>query len=251
MSGHLTVCLMPWGRVGSNLLNSIIARGRNVVVYNEPLTRIDSRGRKSGESRKQIWTAQRDWLAENIVQPDTDSTVFLNLSAVHVLRAAAFAKLIAPRKPTYIVLDRRDDLATAVSALRTRAWVDEGAAIGEKRTWAIPKDARVDFRPNIDPKALVDAVQIIQNGRDTITQITTAAKATPTVYYYEDLVFDMTGVVADVFAKSRIPFYGFDVKSGKFGSARLADMVANPDALAKTVADHAIATQLELPEVKP
>lgn len=248
MDRLVTILLMPWGRVGSNLVNGIMALGHDVTVHNEPLTRIDTRGRAGGRTHQQIWDDQQMWLDENIINATSTGPVFLNLAAVHINDPAAFATLMAPCDPTYIVLDRRDVAATVISALRTKAWVDEGAKIGKKRSWAIPKDACVDFRPTIAPKAFLAACQTVENGRKIIANLTEVSGAT--TYYYEDLMFDMVGVVADIFAKSRITPYRYHVTSGKFGSDTLNDMVANGAQIAQAIIRHAIATRLILPKAE-
>ena len=235
---------MPWGRVGSNLVNSIMARGRNVRVYNEPLTRLDTGGRKQNLTAAQVWATQEDWLRAHIIDTDHVGPIFLNLAAVHIKNPTAFKALMAPLDPVYVVHDRHDVVATVISAMRTKAWVQEGAAIGEKRVWAISKGASVEFKPVIDPAEFLTMTGVVTKGRQIIAALTADQNAT--TYYYEDLMRDMDGVITDIFAKARIPFTSYEVKSGKFGSDALENMVANAPALSHSIIQHNIQTSLQL-----
>lgn len=247
MSNHapVTVLLMPWGRVGSNLVNSIIKQAPNVVVHNEPLTGIDTRGRREGLSRENIAQLQDEWLEEHIVAADHGRPIFLNLAAVHILDPNAFRKRLAPVEPTYVILDRVDVVATVISAMRTSAWVREGQEIGEERSWSIPKGASVDFRPAMDSGEFTNMVDLIDLGRSIIDQVTEGRNATR--YLYEDIVNDMDGVMTDIFAKARIPYIRYEIRSAKFGSKALGDMIANPEDITKVIRAKKIATDLLLP----
>lgn len=240
----ITIYLMPWGRVGSNLVNSIMAKGRNVRVYNEPLTRLDTGGRKQNLTAAEVWATQEAWLRTHIIETDHAGPIFLNLAAVHIKDPAAFKTLMEPLSPVYLIHDRHDVVATVISAMRTKAWVQEGAAIGEKRAWAIPKGASVDFKPAIDPEEFLTMTDVVTKGRQIITTLTADKNAT--TYYYEDLMRDMDGVITDIFAKARIPFTFYEVKSGKFGSDALENMVANASALSHSIRQYNIPTRLQL-----
>ena len=240
----VTVYLMPWGRVGSNLVNSIMGQHAATKVWNEPLTRLDSVGRSKDQSDDEIWQTQADWLKTYILDAAGTGPIFLNLAAVHIKKPIEFVKLLAPTNPVYMVHDRRDVVATVISAMRTNAWVQEGVKIGEKRSWAIPKGASVNFRPYLAPADFKKMVGVVDNGRAIIKTVTEGQNAT--TYYYEDLMDDMDGVITDVFAKARIPFQNYEVRSAKFGSQYLEDMVANPAELAKVIVASAVPTALIL-----
>lgn len=247
MTSHasVTILLMPWGRVGSNLVNSIVAQVPGVVVHNEPLTGIDTKGRQKGASEKETAKWQRVWLQENVVEAKDDQPTFVNLSAVHILDPKSFANVMAPARPVYLILDRLDVAATVVSAMRTNAWVSEGAEKGEKRSWTIPKDSSVDFRPSLEPRAFEQMVELVGKGRTIIDEITQGHDVTR--YFYEDLLNDMDGVMTDIFAKARLPYTRYEIRSAKFGSKALSDMIANADEISAVIHQKEVMTELLLP----
>jgi len=240
----VTIYLMPWGRVGSNLVNSIMEQGQNVTVYNEPLTPIDMKCRRQNLSEDETWVQQEIWLKTKILTDKGTHPIFLNLAAVHIKDPKAFTALMAQCDPVYLVHDRHDVVATVVSAMRTQAWVQEGVEKGEKRGWSLPKGGEVKFRPRIEITDFLKMTNVVENGRKIIAQITQGQHAT--TYYYEDILFDMEGVIVDIFAKARIPYHPYEVKSGKFGSEALADMVENASELSAAIIAQAIPTQLIL-----
>ncbi len=236
---RLAVLLMPWGRVGSNLVNAVVQRSKARKVWNEPLTGVQTRVIGAGGSLGDVWPAQRAWIEENLFE--NPGSIFLNVAANSVGDPAGFRDIVGPLDPSYIVLDREDDLATAVSALRTEAWVREGAEIGEQRSWSIPSGEAVTFRAHIPPDRLLAAYRIILKGRENIGIIT---EGRPTVRFtYEDLVARMPQVITAILEAADIPLYDFKVTTAKFGSNRLSDMVSNPDEVMRTAEEAGIATR--------
>lgn len=239
---RIAVLLMPWGRVGSNLINSIVQKSRSRRVWNEPLTGVQTRVIGAGGTLADVWPAQLDWLREHI--GGSDERIFLNVAANSLGDAAAFHDYMADFAPAYMVLDRRDDLATAISALRTEAWVREGVEKGEARSWAIPSGLAVSFRPFIDPKRLKAAYAIIRQGRENIREIT--RDFDPPWFYYEQLVTDMPSMIEAILAAADIPYYDFKVTSGKFGSTELSGMIENADEIMKVAQENCIRTELRV-----
>ena len=234
---------MPWGRVGSNLVNSIVQKSRACRVWNESLTAVRTRVIGGGGTQPDVWPAQLEWMREHIGESE-EERIFLNVNANALGDAAAFREYLAGFSPNYLILDRKDDLATAVSALRTRAWVNEAAEKGEARSWAIPRGLEVQFRPFINPLKLKAALANIERGRQNIAEITRDAGARR--FYYEQMVEDMRGVVTQILAEAGIPAYDFKVTSGKFGSTKLSDMVENAEELMRIAAEQGTATELSV-----
>ena len=235
----LVVLLMPWGRVGSNLVNNVVTQSKMLRVWNEPLTGVQTRVISRGGNLDDVGKEQCAWLEEHVV-PATEG-IFLNIAANSLRSPDDVRDTIAPRAPSYIVLDRHDDLATAISALRTAAWVREGIEKGETRSWAIPSGESVNFRPRIAPEQLESAFRIISSGRQNIDCL--ATPATPR-FFYEDLVADMDGTMKRLLRAAEIPPFPFKVNSGKFGSDDLRDMVDNADELAAVAKQHGAVTNL-------
>lgn len=240
---QITVLLMPWGRVGSNLVNSIVQKSRSCRVWNEPLTAVRTKVIGGGGTQPDVWPAQLEWMREHIGKSN-EERIFLNLNANALGDAAAFKDYMAGFSPNYLILDRHDDLATAVSALRTRAWVNEAAEKGETRSWSIPKGLEVQFRPFINPLNLKAAFANIERGRNNIAEITQDAGAKS--FFYEQLVEDMKSVITEILAEAGIPAYDFKVTSGKFGSTKLSDMVENAEELMQIATERGISTELSV-----
>ena len=237
----LVVLLMPWGRVGSNLVNNVVAQSKLLRVWNEPLTGVQTRVISRGGTLDDVGEEQRAWLEEHVV-PATEG-IFLNIAANSLRFPDEVRDTIAPRAPSYIVLDRHDDLATAISALRTSAWVREGIEKGETRSWAIPSGESVNFRPRIEPEQLASAFRIIRSGRQNIDKFATPATVR---LFYEDLVADMEGTMHQLLQAAGIAPFPFKVTSGKFGAAALCDMVQNADELAVVAKEYGAVTSLTL-----
>lgn len=194
-------------------------------IWNETLTGIQTRVIGEGGKLEDVWPAQAEWLREHILGATED--IFFNVAANSVGNSEEFREIVTEKNPTYIILDRLDDLATALSALRTEAWVREGRERGEKRNWSIPSGDAVTFKPLIEPDRLEAASKIISSGRENIATIVRDSQ--PTTIYYEDLTRDMGRVMGQIFDECEIPRYDFEVKTAKFGDSRLPNMVTNPD----------------------
>ncbi len=237
----LVVLLMPWGRVGSNLVNGVVQRSKAMKVWNEPLTAVQTVVVGQGGSRADIAAAQFNWIKENLESATTD--IFLNIAANSIEDPNQMGSLLWDLKPTFICLDRKDDLATAISALRTEQWVREGALIGEKRAWSIPSGLSVSFRPHIEASRLRAAINIIREGRRKMAIITGQSQCK--TFFYEDLVADMGGTITTILTAAAIPAYDFKISTAKFGSSNLADMLENHEEIRTVAEELGLSTKLE------
>lgn len=242
MTGQpLTLLLMPWGRVGSNMVNAALA-DLPVTVCNEPLTGIQSRLRQRTPpaTAAEVGAAQRAWLEENLTPARLEAPTILNHAALSTADPDGMRDWIAARRPRLITLDRRDDAAVALSSARVEAWIAEGEARGEARNWSISRS--VDFRPHIAPEILRRNLGLVREGRRLMVAL---IGATPVLALnYEDLVADMDGAMAALMRHAGIPWRPFAIHTRRFGTDRLSQMVANPDALARVLAEDGGATAL-------
>ena len=236
------VMLMPWGRVGSNLVNDIVRQtGRS--VFNEPLTGVESRGRRAGLGAEGIAAAQADWLRENLKAGA--APWFLNLSALSVGEPEATAAYLDQFDPIWIILDRQDIPATVLSSLRIEAWVAEGRRIGEHRGWAIPKGRNSAFRPYVAPADLRRVMRYVDIGRSVMERMVSGRKARR--YWYEDILLDLQGTVTDILHQVGLGTTLPQPRTGRFGTDHLSSMVANPVELAEVIRDEGALTRLILP----
>ena len=98
----LVVLLMPWGRVGSNLVNNVVTQSKMLRVWNEPLTGVQTRVISRGGTLEDVGEEQRAWLEEHVV-PATEG-IFLNIAANSLRSPDDVRDTIAPRAPSYICL---------------------------------------------------------------------------------------------------------------------------------------------------
>lgn len=226
MTGHpLGLLLMPWGRVGSNMVNAALA-GAGVKVFNEPLTGIASRSR--GQPREAVAAAQMAWLADSLAPEALEQPALLNHAALSSADPAALRDWIAARGVRVVTLDRGDDAAVALSSARSEAWIAEGAALGEARNWSIARGVR--FTPRIAPDKLLANLEHVREGRRIMAELVAGR---PVLHlFYEDLVADMDGAMAALMRHLGLAWRPFDIRTSRFGADSLAQMVANPDELA-------------------
>ena len=240
------VMLMPWGRVGSNLVNDIVRQaGRS--VYNEPLTGVETRGRRAGLGDGAIASAQADWLRDNL---KTDAAPwFLNLAALSVSEPEATAAYLDQFDPIWIILDRQDIPATVLSSLRIEAWVAEGRRIGEHRGWAIPRGQNKGFRPTIAADDLRRVMRYVDLGRVAMERMVQGRQVRR--YWYEDILLDLQGTVTDILHQIGLGTTLPQPRTGRFGTDHLSSMVANPAELACVIREAGVETRLILPPADP
>lgn len=229
MTAHpLGLLLMPWGRVGSNMVNAALA-GAGAKVFNEPLTGIASRSR--GQPREAVAAAQVAWLTETLAPEALDRPTVLNHAALSTADPAAMRDWIAARGARLVTLDRGDDAAVALSSARIEAWIAEGAARGETRNWSIARGVR--FTPRIAPGKLLTNLGNVREGRRIMAELVAGRPALH--LFYEDLVADMDGAMAALMRHVGLAWRRFDIHTSRFGADSLAQMVANPEELAEVL----------------
>lgn len=228
MTPPLTLLLMPWGRVGSNMVNAALT-GLGARVHNEPLTGIASHHKAEGQAA--IASAQMAWLAETLAPVCIDRPTVLNHAALSTADPAAMRDWIGARGARLVTLDRGDDAAVALSSLRVEAWIAEGEARGEKRNWSISRG--VTFTPHLPPHRLARNLALVREGRRIMAELVGTRPALR--LFYEDLTADMDGAMAALLRHAGIPWRPFRIQTSRFGSDDLARMVANPEELAEVL----------------
>tara|TARA_R110002072_G_scaffold139230_1_gene282645 strand:- start:485 stop:1207 length:723 start_codon:yes stop_codon:yes gene_type:complete len=233
MTYPLTLILMPWGRVGSNMVLNAIAHFHKADVYNEMLTRIATM--YASEPLPVIAAHQADWLAQHATRATLKRPTVVNHAALSTADPQGFVDWMERESPQIITLDRHDDLSVALSSARVAAWVAEGAARGEKRNWAIQTD--VDFRPDIDPAVVRKNLESVSKGRAMLYDL--VGSQSHLALYYEDLILDLDGCMSDILRRVGVARNPFRISSRKFGGSDLHKLVGNPQDIAGIVAEHA------------
>lgn len=233
-----TVIMMPWGRVGSNMVNSVLQR-HGVKVFNEPLTGILSRNAHLPHS--EVAKLQLDWLEEMMVEDGR--LLCLNHAAISSEHPEGITQWLARNRPGIVTLDRRDDLAVALSSARTEAWIDEGHRVGETRNWAVKRD--VKFLPVLPPEKIRKNLQIVRKGRQLMREL--VGDLPVLRLWYEDLVHDRTGTITAILRTVGVTRpLNIQVTSRRFGSDVLSQLVANPEDFRSILDEEGSATALRI-----
>lgn len=237
MDQPLSLLLMPWGRVGSNMVNAALIEA-GVQVFNEPLTGIATR---SGEMPAAgLWARQAAWLGDNLAPARLDRPALLNHAAISTADPGAMRDWIVARGVRLVTLDRGDDAAVALSSARVEAWIAEGAAKGETRNWSITQG--VSFRPRIEPEHLAHYLEVLRRGRRIMAQLVGDSPAL--TLHYEDLVADMDGVMMALMRHIGTDWRPYRIRTSRFGTDSLAQMVANPEEIAAVLRKDGTSTAL-------
>lgn len=227
---------MPWGRVGSNLINTTFAGIEGVQVHNEPLTGIETKTRLSSgvDAKKLIANEQMQWLNRNLNSENMTVPTIVNHSAISTADPASLKSWIIKNRPNIICLDRNDDAEVALSIARAEAWILDGHEKGEARNWSISKN--VLFRPNIPADTLISKLTIIKSGRKIMDSL--VADLDYLSLYYEDILSDLDGVMVAIFKESGVNWREYQIRTARFGGGQLADLVSNPEEVAATISQY-------------
>lgn len=127
------VLLMPWGRVGSNLVAATLVRRPDVRIDNEPTTRIRTYGERDGVSKRDQARQQLAELESFLDDGDETHIVGLKLSYRSLIEPRAYLLRLREGGVPLVLMSRENHLKCAVSQLRARA-----RAEAEDATWQSP-----------------------------------------------------------------------------------------------------------------
>ncbi len=223
-----SVMLMPWGRVGSNLCADVLLQSGRVRMENEPLTVIKTQNH--GRPVKELSALQMNWLAENVVPPKDDRKLIVKLSALSVAAPDEFIAFLRERPPTLVMMDRRDILATAVSALRAEAFARKLLAETGQASWALKKGMTADVTPTVEAHDLRRFINNILRAR-RVCEAVAAAMPPALSIFYEDLNADPAGVIAGLVGTLGLEPFPYEMRHLKFTAMPLRKSVANPEVL--------------------
>ncbi|UWQ21517.1 sulfotransferase [Jannaschia sp. W003] len=156
-TGRRFAILMPWGRVGSNLVVGVFNEAAGVPLLNEPTTRIRGTAAAVGPfaaDREQLdflaaFPAPADFVngdpAVGVAGVKLTHTSFLSPMGAYEALAAGGYRIAA--------MDRRDHLRAAVSQLRAeQRRADKG---GRRGAWAVKAGERKPGPTALDPALLL------------------------------------------------------------------------------------------------
>ena len=212
--------LMPWGRVGSNLLFAILRQSAPMKLANESLNSIRAAD------------AQAAWFRE-FYETDVDapSQAFIgskqNMLAIR--DDTAMAGLIRGAGLRVVRLRRANLVKAAVSQIRAEQYADKTGAETGQRLWAVKKGHAPLGRAAIDPELLATRIGIMEAADRRLMQAFAAAEVLD--IDYEDVRASLDAVVARVRDHLGVPQAPFNVPYDKATPDSLQDAIENYDAV--------------------
>ena len=140
---RLFAILMPWGRVGSNLVTSSLMASADIEIDNEPTTRLKTFGLRKGLSSATIAAQQLEHLSSfRAANRDAGAAVGLKLSYRSLIAPHYYMERLAGLGFRPIIILRHNFLRCAVSQLRAVARAE--AQDKGQRIWRSPWAVAVD-----------------------------------------------------------------------------------------------------------
>lgn len=147
------VLLMPWGRVGSNLLFLLLQasfKGISTRFRNEPLNAIDNA------------PGQSAWFREYYEQQsDTEKLIASKHGLDAILDPPAVSALFEELGISYIRLRRENFVKTAVSQLRAELYAKKTEREDGRALWGVHNDKQVLPPTALDADKFIDAIRRI------------------------------------------------------------------------------------------
>ena len=131
--------LMPWGRVGSNLVAATLNRRRDIRIDNEPTTRIRTFGERDGVPQDEQARQQMAELDVFLGPSEDKRRAGLKLSYRSLLEPGAYLGRLRSAGVPLVLMMRANHLKCAVSQLRARARAEEKAGQWQS-PWAVRAD---------------------------------------------------------------------------------------------------------------
>jgi len=175
--------LMPWGRVGSNMLLNIIKKNVDVRVFNEPTTAISSKFKAYGKEK--ISSEQEKWFDEKIFCVDNDSAVLVNIALSSLVSLRPLRCALNLENVYGFTLIRRNPVAVALSVLKAEAYAEAAQDKFGKPSWAVKQGMEIETCPIIDKKKFLHFVDAENCHRKTALHI--SEEYALRVIWYHDL----------------------------------------------------------------
>jgi LPS sulfotransferase NodH len=225
--------LMPWGRVGSNLLFAILRQSAAMKLANESLNAIRDAD------------AQAAWFREFY---ETDAAapsqrfIGSKQNMLAVRDDKAMAGLIRDAGVRVVRLRRANLVKAAVSQIRAEQYAERTGVETGTRLWAVKKGDAPLGRAPIDPELLVKRIGIMEACDRRLMQAFDADAVFDIDYEDVNTALDATAVrVRDYLSVPQAPY---KVPYDKATPDELSDAITNFDAVVARLADTAYAGQL-------
>lgn len=227
--------MMPWGRVGSNLLTSTINANSAVKVLNEPTTGIRTRGQAAGLSFDQIRQEQLQHLESFVEDQGPDGHARgVKLSYRSLVDRTAYLQRLAALDFRMVVMVRDNFLKCAISQRRALARVAEAGKDGKwssawliKSTEPVPPAISIGVEETVRVTSQFETIHYEMLGR-----IGAVFGSNYHLVRYEDLLEDQEATIRKVF-----DYLGLqqpekiEIKQRKATSDKPSDDILNYDEL--------------------
>ncbi|MCA0918755.1 hypothetical protein [Pseudooceanicola nanhaiensis] len=197
------VLLMPWGRVGSNLVTSALAQRAEVRIQNEPTTRIRTYGHRRGRSRDHMRDQQFLHLRGVVARAQRTSLVLgLKLSYRSLLAPEAYLGELSAARFRVVLMVRENALKCAVSQMRALA---RAQAAQDDAPWQSPWSIGLtEPKPGpseIDPEEAIRLTHVFAKMHDQMVASAQAAFGDAAlVVEYRALAAEPEATMARIFA---------------------------------------------------
>ena len=223
------VILMPWGRVGSNLVSTTLNRTRGVTVNNEPTTRIRTEGHRDGLSLADM-AAQQTAQLDAFVETHRGVTAVAGLKLSHRSLVEPKPYLLRIREYGFrpVIMTRRNHLKTAVSQLRAQDRANQ-AATEWKSPWAVRTEEPKPGPTAIDIEEAIRLTALFAKMEKSLERsIKAVFNGTGLRIEYAELAADPAATMVAIFdyLDLAVP-HSFDLTYRKATSDTLSDDICN------------------------
>jgi LPS sulfotransferase NodH len=188
MSTEKVFLLMPWGRVGSNLIFDILWQQKCFKVGgNEPFSALGSELNTSAD-------LQMSWLNKFLFE---NQKGLLKSSVQSILNHSDFIEKINEFDAKIIFVNRKNIIKTAISIVKARRYSEWHASNFGTPSWATKAGRTLDEKLYVDVNNFIETLKLVQGAVDTFKKYTT--NLIGLTVWYEDLQVDVDSQLSRIF----------------------------------------------------
>lgn len=227
MNTEKVFLLMPWGRVGSNLIFDILLQQKCFKVGgNEPFSAFGSELNSSAD-------LQMSWLSTFL----SDNQKGLVKSSVQsILNHSGFIKKINEFDSKVVFVNRKNIIKTTISIIKARRYSEWHSTNFGTPSWATKTGRSLDEKLLVNVNNFIETLMIVQRAVDTFKEYTTNLSGL--TVWYEDLQADIDSQLSRIFEFIEIEKGPYKVNHLKAVPDDISLAVANVQELKDAVAAH-------------